>query len=267
MESTIQRPRHEPKAAAAALLAGWTLLAAALAGGCVNASEYRFITPDTAAATGSEVPVVTRLLRAEILGLESAVKDQPVMIALVPGDPHAAFTSAKGYASATVTLPAESGKYPLTLNYQDLDGVQAAGEGASWAIDPAAGVLLADLDITERPADARRLAELAARLSTRDATGAPTRVPQVVYAVAAGALKAPEELHRRLAAAGAPEGPVLSWAIEGGEVVGPLAILAASVQAIACVPSPDEDFHTLTERLGLKPCEGWDAGESEKETP
>ena len=83
----------------------------------------------------------------------SADRDTSRPASTPPADRRAAYTGADGYAAAIVPVPAEPGKYALTVCLQDDRGDEVTRAGACYVLNPRRLVVAVDWEAIEDDED------------------------------------------------------------------------------------------------------------------
>jgi len=175
------------------------LVVTAAAVGCGGA--YKMTVPDAVARAGEEAPIVVRLQRNDFLILDMAVEEVPIGLQVDDAQQRYAYTDKFGYAGTLVPVPDEPGVYPLELYHQDSDeGDEVYGTGRVYVWDPNRPAVAVDLDCLPLASDGRA-AEALAGWAKAAHIAYFTREPVSEH----------DGLHRVLASAGFPDGPILLW--------------------------------------------------------
>ncbi len=174
-----------------------------LCGGC--SGGYVLTAPDCLAPAGGEAPVVVRLQHRELPFFTPPAKAVALRFRVAEGSLRAARTDKDGYASATLPAPAATGVYPLTVALQDIEGIEASWELATFVWDPLRPIIAVDLE-----------AVLHRGRGIPDAQPVLTHLAEtsnILYLTDKPIARFPK-LRQALVAAGLPDGPILPWGSE-----------------------------------------------------
>lgn len=170
-------------------------------GGC--GGYYLLTVPDQIASPGGAAVPVARLQRNDFFVLALPVPDAPLRFQIANGPQRGCGTDEDGYGAVRFAAPAETGRYPLHVMLQDVEGEEINATVPLYVWDPSRAVLAVDLEVLPpegsagETAAAWALQSLACDLRilylTRDQR--PTQ----------------RSVHERLRRGGYPDGPVMLW--------------------------------------------------------
>ncbi len=219
---------------------------AAFVAGC--GGEYMLTVPDTVTVAGGDAPVVVRLQQKEFWRHTPAQADAVVRLWVLPEQKRAAYTDEYGYAASAVAVPAQPGRYAVTVCHKTPRGVDVRQLGACYVLKPRRLVVVVDFSAIDTPATARAAAEALDMLGQAGV--------QVAYASTAMAPR-PEKAHQWLTWLGLPDGPVLGWSWRKDwrrrpvEVTGSMRGVRDYVPAMAVAVGYDEEFCRAAEHLNM----------------
>ncbi len=177
------------------------LSAPAVLGGC--GGYYALTVPDQLAPAGEDALTVVRLQRNDFIFLPMPVH-RAAMRMFVPGYPQrAAHTDEKGYGGTRVAIPAELGRYEMTVVHLDKQGEEVSATVPLYVWDAGRKTVAVDLDCL--PAYSQAEADQACLALNKLAAGA-----NIIY-LTRRKVKDHAALHEQIGAIGYPDGPVLSW--------------------------------------------------------
>lgn len=179
----------------------WTLVVS-LASGC--SGRYTVTAPDQLGPAGGEVVAVVRLERSEFSVVDQPVRGGAVRLRVADGPERGTFTDDIGYAAAPVPLPAEPGRYRMSIDHMDSrEGIDVAAQVPVYVWDPKRPVVAVDFDcLPDYHAGAFKPAVAAMTTIARRANILYlTRDPVSMH----------ESIHDWLEQAGYPDGPILLW--------------------------------------------------------
>jgi hypothetical protein len=191
------------------------LIGLGVLGGC--GGGYVLTAPDAVAPAGGEAPTVVRLQRKELPLVAPPAQAAPLRFRVAEGPTRAARTDKKGYASAAVPVPQTVGVFPMTVALQDVEGRETAWELRTFVWAPDRPIVAVDLEALPHGGRGVEQAKTALENLALHAN--------VLYLSDHSVAKFPK-LRKALAAAGLPDGPILSWRAKGWwtqQVVSPLA--------------------------------------------
>jgi hypothetical protein len=178
----------------------WWVVAAAWMGGC--GAEFTLTAPDLAGLPGKTSSVVVRLRRSEFWRYSPASRGAAITFRLPDGTVRSAGTDDAGYAAVSIDLPASPGRYEIALYHQDALGDAVSGTAAAYVLLPDTPTAAVDAD--SLPFFGRKASEAAAAVSRL------TAYVQIVY-TSQDHVGQPAQVHRLLARAGYPDGPILPY--------------------------------------------------------
>ncbi|MCP4378269.1 MAG: hypothetical protein GY794_19100 [bacterium] len=120
------------------------LVLALVVGGC--GGEYILTVPDQLAATGNDIIVVARLQRNDFFVLNLASVKAYLRFQVGDGLERSASTDELGYSGIRMEMPKKSGRYDMSVRYQDDDGDEISKTVGAYVWDPAKPVIAVDMD-------------------------------------------------------------------------------------------------------------------------
>lgn len=180
----------------------WILLILSLAaGGC--GGHYTLTAGDQIAAANQEAAVVVRLQRNDFFVLNMPTKGALMRFRVDDGTERAAYTDDLGYAAVALSAGRAPGRHTLHLDHMDFEGEEVSAEAQLYVLDAARPVVAVALD--DLPMSGSSQAS-----SAQAVLGSLARRANIIY-LTRRPIREHGDAHRRLAADGYPEGPVLLW--------------------------------------------------------
>ena len=177
------------------------LSAPAVLGGC--GGYYTLTVPDQLATAGQDAVTVARLQRNDFIFTPMPVPDAAMRMSVAGYPMRAAYTDEQGYGGTSVVIPANPGRYKMTVAHLDREGEDVSATVPLYVWDSGRMAVAVDLDdvldSSQAKADQIRVA------LNRIAADA-----NILY-LTRREIKDHPALHERIAEIGHPDGPILSW--------------------------------------------------------
>lgn len=157
--------------------------------------------PDQVGPAGGDTVAVARVQRSEVWLLKQDVEEAALRFQVADMTERGAYTDKLGYAGTTVPLPEKPGRYEMSVSYLDRYGDEAVQSVPAFAWPAEAKVAAVELDVlnfgkgTDR--DSAALQKIAQNYRIIYMTEEPVSEHR--------------KIHKKLADAGYPQGPVLPW--------------------------------------------------------
>ena len=171
---------------------------------CGCSGRYTVTAPDQLGWAGGHVVAVVRLERSEFSIVDRPVRDGAVRLRVADGPERGTFTDDLGYAAAKVPVPAEPGRYRMSIDHMDnREGTDVAAQVPVYVWDPKRPVVAVDFAcLPDYGADEFKSAVAALTRIARQANVLYlTRNPVLMHV----------SIHDWLRQAGYPDGPLLLW--------------------------------------------------------
>lgn len=181
----------------------------AAVGGCTG--QYYLTVPDQVAPAGGEASTVVRLQRSEVVMLALPVENGAIRLKVEELPDRGAYTDKLGYAGTTVPVPHEAGRYKMLASYMDKDGDELSKTVPVYVWDIQRTVIAVDLDSLPPFYEPEAKAVKAALGHLSERANLCYMTSQLVDRHAG--------IHKELAQAGYPDGPVLLWQQQNWHVI------------------------------------------------
>ena len=177
------------------------LLASAVLSGC--GGYYVLTVPDQLAPAGEHAVTVARLQRNDFFAMTMPIPNAAIQM-LVPGcQERAAYTDKTGCGGTTVPVPDQPGQYQMRVWRLDSEGEQVTIDAPLYVWDPNRAVVAVDIDaLPDHLSTRAEQPAMAMNLLAEDAN--------IIY-LTRRTVDQHAAIHKELAAAGYPDGPVLLW--------------------------------------------------------